>query len=72
MNAIIASQNALAIAAQCLDRRQPTFDDVKNALENAAEAVKFLKAAATLIENGIYTVAEEPVAGTPLFPEDTK
>lgn len=65
--AIVAAQNALTIAAQCLGRRQPTSDDVENAINSAKEALDLLKASAALMKQGIYSVGEEPTATGPLF-----
>lgn len=70
MNAILSAHHALIVAAQCLDRRQPVKEDLANALENASEAVRLLKASLVLIESGIYIVGDEPVASGPLFAEE--
>lgn len=46
-----------------LSHSQLTEDDVKSARKLAKQATKRLAAVETLIQEGIYTVAPEPVSG---------
>lgn len=72
MNALDAAAIILAKCSTALERHaNPTFDDVEEAEGLAKDAHKILKNARELMEEGIYDVAEPPMAGTPLPFEDT-
>ncbi len=67
MNALDAALQLFHKGATALERHtHPTPKDAEEALEHAKSAAKFLKSATDLMEEGIFEVADEPEASTPL------
>lgn len=67
MNALDAALLLFHKGATALERHaHPTPKDAEEALSHAQDAAKILKASCNLMEEGIFSVADEPEASTPL------
>ena len=63
MNALDAALQLLAKASTALERQaNPSFEDVEEAMAAAKDALKVLKSAAVLLDEGIFAVATDPEA----------
>lgn len=65
-DSLAAALYELEEARGLLENPNPTLKQIQTARDSAKKAAKLLSAGLTLMEEGVYRVAPEPMAGTPL------